>query len=406
MFLLLQICKLQSFCICEADASHAYTAKAKLALSLDKDDFVVNGYPVDARKHPFKPSAKGKERVPVEEDAEEEFQEMEEDEEVGAQDVPMYHDDIRDDPLWVPTTENVAGVSGVSPMRPCNLFSGEAVPSSSHQLPPHSDDVLDLSDSDESDEDDDDGEELLPRRGVGSPPSKRQRMNMVNPSPAESTSPPSSVDYARQVQLLELRLAEQERKFAQEKADQQALFSLLESERQAREAEEERRRNLRQEELLEKQRLMMEQNQQLLLTNLLSKIGIVLPSSAPVFAVPTPAKSAPPLPVVLNTPEVISAPAERPWDAPSADVASLSPTRKIVEELAAESTEQQTAIPSMSSAPVIDLGVDSMRLRVISPQVSVQAPSMPAEMQVDAEPEIAQSAAPSSPSNSSGCPSY
>lgn len=53
------MCKLESFCICEADALVAYTAKLKLSVSLDKDDFVVNGYPVDVQKHPIKPSADG-----------------------------------------------------------------------------------------------------------------------------------------------------------------------------------------------------------------------------------------------------------------------------------------------------------------------------------------------------------
>ena len=75
--------------------------KSKLALSLDKDDFVVNGYPMDARKHPFKPSAKGKERVPKEAKEEEEDEDDNDDEEfedVGVPDVPAFHEEMRDNP--------------------------------------------------------------------------------------------------------------------------------------------------------------------------------------------------------------------------------------------------------------------------------------------------------------------
>ena len=129
---------LQCFCICEDDAQHAYSTKSKLALSLDKDDFVVNGYPVDARKHPFKPSAKGKERVPEEEEEEEDDEDDDDDEEfedLGAQDVPAFHEGMRDDPSWVPPAEHVVGVSGCSPMSPRNLFAEEAGPSSTQQQP-------------------------------------------------------------------------------------------------------------------------------------------------------------------------------------------------------------------------------------------------------------------------------
>ena len=52
--------ELQSFCICKAETLGAYTAKSKWFLSLDKDDFVLNGYPVDIQKCPIKPAADGK----------------------------------------------------------------------------------------------------------------------------------------------------------------------------------------------------------------------------------------------------------------------------------------------------------------------------------------------------------
>ncbi len=366
---------LQCFCICENDAQQSYSTKSKLALSLDKDDFVVNGYPVDAQKHPLKPSAKGKERVPEAEEDEEDDTDEEDEvgndgkefEDIGAHDVPSFHEEMRDDPSWVPSVEHFAVASGFTPMRPCNLFAEGAGPSSSQRQPPESADVHTISDSDETSDDQD---EHLVDRGARSPPTKRQRTDVVHPSPAESTSPPSSVDYARQVQLLEQRLAEQERKFLDEMAAQQQFLADQESQRQAHdaeremqrkavEAEKELRSSQRAEALLEKQRIMMEQSQQQLITRMLAQIGFVVPPASPAVVAPSPAVSVAAPAVVVTTPEYVQSPAE-------------SPSRSQVEvvESAVVASGEHSTSPSTPAAPVIDLNAESPRAMDIIPQVS------------------------------------
>ena len=64
----------QNFCICETNSAGIYREKSDLALSLDKDDFVLGGHEVDFPKYPLKPrpKGKGKARVVVEEEEEEE----------------------------------------------------------------------------------------------------------------------------------------------------------------------------------------------------------------------------------------------------------------------------------------------------------------------------------------------
>ena len=378
------MCKLQSFCIIDADALVAYTSKSKLSLSLDKDDFVVNGYPVDVLKHPIKSSTDGKKKVSSDEDEEQDM-------DIGVEDVET---DIReeavvqcqtsegDDPSWTPSNqrthgndgafdEHVVGDSGFMPMRPCNLFADEAGPSSSRQHPSLPADVHQISDSDETSDDDD----HLIRHTTLTPPSKRQRLNVVDPSPAESTSPPSTtMDYAVQVQLLELRLAEQERKFAEEKVAQQLLLFQQEKERQECDAALERRRAEHQDQLLEKQRLMMERamelQQETFMATLMSKIGIMMPPPQPVSAMPSSSASPAQLVAVLSTPEVVQA----------TEVCSIaaSPvaTHGDVEDYARGSPTQRTASPSTPPAPVIDLD-DKLQF---SPEVSDQVHSTSVEL--------------------------
>ena len=79
----MQISDFQSFCVCEKDDTITYANKAKLALSLDKSDFILDGYVVDACKYPVKPNQKDKERVPVREVEPEENEEEENEEEEG-----------------------------------------------------------------------------------------------------------------------------------------------------------------------------------------------------------------------------------------------------------------------------------------------------------------------------------
>ncbi len=401
---------LQCFCICENDAQQAYSTKSKLSLSLDKDDFVVNGYAVDAQKHPIKPSAKGKERVAEEDEVDDSDEEDEvgdddkEFEDIGAHDVPSFHEEMRDDPSWVPSVEHFAVASGFMSMRPCNLFAEGAGPSSSQQQPPESADVHTISDSNETS---DDQEEHLLHRGARSPPSKRQRTNVVHPSPAESTSPPSSVDYARQVQLLEKRLAEQERKFLDEMAAQQQFLADQESQRQAHEAEKERQRKAaetekelrssqRAEALLEKQRIMMEQSQQQLITRMLAQIGFVVPPALPAVVAPEATVSVIAPALVVPTAELAEAPAESP-----------SRSQMEVVDSAVDASGEHSASPSTPTAPVIDLDAESPRAMVIIPRVSQHAPFSslklaPAVLPVEVQPTVVGIPEDPTPSYSSG----
>ena len=391
---------------------HAYSTKSKLALSNDKDDFVVNGYPVDARKHPFKPSAKGKERVPEEDDDDDDEYEFED---LGAQDVPAFHVEMQDDPCWVPSVEHVAGVSGCSPMSPRNLFAEEAGPSSTQQQPPKSANVHTISDSDETN---DDEEEHLLRRGSRSPPTKRQRTDAVHPSPAESTSPPSNVDYARQVQLLEQRLAEQERKFLNEMAAQQQFLAEQESLRQAHEAEMERQRmaveaekeirnSQRAEALLKKQRLMMEQSQQQLITRMLAQIGFVVPPALPAVAAPTPAMSFAAPGVVDTPPKIVQAPAGAPSEPPAGGASSPERRRMEVDESAVDAPVEHSPPPSTPATPVVDLDAESPRamdiiLQVSQPAHSSPTKASPAELPLEVQPVVAGTPEDPIPSYSSG----
>lgn len=114
-----------------------------------------------------------------------------EDEEVGGDDVIMYHIYEGDDPSWISSNqgthgndddfdEHVVGNSGFTPMQPCNFFADEAGPSSYRQHPLQSVDVHPIFDYDETSDDD----EHLIRRTVLTPPSKRQRLNVLDPSRA------------------------------------------------------------------------------------------------------------------------------------------------------------------------------------------------------------------------------
>lgn len=97
-------------------------------------------------------------------------------------------------------------------MRPYNLFADEAGPSTFYQQPRQSANAHDLSNPNETNDDDNEHMVWLEAQ---TPAPKRQQLNVVNLSPVKSTSPSStSVVYAFQVQLLEMRLAEQVQKFA------------------------------------------------------------------------------------------------------------------------------------------------------------------------------------------------
>ena len=54
-----------NFPICLNNDVLRYKDKTLLAQSLDKNDFILDGYYVDPRKYPMKPSPKGKEKAPV-----------------------------------------------------------------------------------------------------------------------------------------------------------------------------------------------------------------------------------------------------------------------------------------------------------------------------------------------------
>lgn len=180
-----------------------------MALSLDKIDLIEGGYPVDVRKYPHVPSAKGKE--PVVDDAEEEA-ELEADavEELRDEPVMAEAEVIARPPLPGGTdhtadSEDECDDDEAPPLIRRRINRAVDVAGPSH-------DGL-VAVSDHSDDDDDRPSSNI--EGVSSPPRKKAKKQMALASPAQSRSPPGGSSASVEELVHRLQLQEQEHAAAQ-----------------------------------------------------------------------------------------------------------------------------------------------------------------------------------------------
>lgn len=386
---------MKCFSICDADDALRYSDKAKLALSLDKADFILDGYPVDDRKHPIKPTRKGKERVRVEEEEEEE---TEEEEEEG-----------QEAPLSGNVDADVANDKPAGPLRTCGLNpdgSGSSGPLSQCGAQASEDCQTISSESDETTDDD----ERQAACAAPSPPLKRRKFNAVSASPAESTSPPTTHhDMERTVEILRKKLVDQERTYARLQQEQESNKEQAEKLRVEREEREEKRRQEMQEQLLERQRVVleasMEAKQAALINSIFARFGHMMPPSQPVASIPTGS-------VFMTTPSAIAAPpeavpsssavVEMAVEAPSARAASPDRLPSPMRTTPHQSPAQPAPSPSSPLPPVDDPAEASNDFMVISPDSVDRVFSTPAELPAESGLDAAPSAVRATPEYSSG----
>ena len=388
-----------------------------MALSLDKSDFILDGYPINARKYPMKPNPKGKERVSVREDEGEEKEQEQEREETqeGCQDEETpasFHVGADSGEADVAGgddfEEHGAGGSTFDRLRPCGLFADEAGPSEPSTQQQHhvSADVQTFSDSDETADDD----EERAGRGASSPPVKRQRFSVASASPAESTSPPST-HLARQVLDLQKRLDDQERKHALQLLEQRLLREQEEKQRLEQVRLEEQRRKTDQDALFEKQRIMMELSMQETLkkqqadffaTFAASFRGLLPPSQAVVDAPSGSGSFAVPSPVLPSSTPVNVAAVEVPSASEASPIRSPS-TIRMTDVQYPETSMQSPTSPSPSPPAINDTNAWA-DLMEISPPGAGRAPSTPVQLPADVDAIAASTSPVASPEQSSGGP--